>query len=198
MAFWTKLKKLQIWSVMASLRKFWTLHILASYLAVPDSSICDLVTDSSPMYCNVEKHYPRTIWETCDPWDMSSDNDYEWWGDMNWPKLTDNREQQYQHLHCDPWIKSDGDSICNSYDVQHLDFTNRTTDRGACPEEKIFPSFLGRFLIVVCCVGSSLGSVCVSRPTDHNYSTIRVQYVKGTILLFLLWRTNRCQKLNTL
>ena len=40
---------------------------------------------------------------TCDTWDT----DY----------ISDNWEQQYQHLHCDPWIKSDGDSIRNSCDV---------------------------------------------------------------------------------
>ena len=31
--------------------------------------------------------------------------------------ISDNWEQQYQDLHCDPWIKSDGDSIRNSCDV---------------------------------------------------------------------------------
>ena len=29
----------------------------------------------------VEKHYHRALWETCDPWDMSSER----WGDMTWP-----------------------------------------------------------------------------------------------------------------
>ena len=32
----------------------------------------------------VEKHYHRTLWETCDLWDIRS----EWWGDITWPNLT--------------------------------------------------------------------------------------------------------------
>ena len=31
--------------------------------------------------------------------------------------ISDNWEQQYEQLHCDHWIQSDGDSICNSCDV---------------------------------------------------------------------------------
>ena len=48
-------------------------------------------------------HHQRAVLETCslrlDTWDTDF--------------ISDNWEQQYQHLHRDPWIKSDGDSIRN-------------------------------------------------------------------------------------
>ena len=34
--------------------------------------------------------------------------------------ISDNWEQQYEQLHCDLWIESDGDSIRNSCDVYLL------------------------------------------------------------------------------
>ena len=49
------------------------------------------------------EHPQRPILETCDLWDT----DY----------IDDNWEQQYEQLHCDLWIESDGDSIRNSCDV---------------------------------------------------------------------------------
>ena len=47
--------------------------------------------------------WPKTWVKSLDTWDT----DY----------IFDNWEQQYEQLHCDPWIKSDGDSIRNSCDV---------------------------------------------------------------------------------
>ena len=51
------------------------------------------------------EHPQRVTLKTCDLRLDTWDTDY----------ISDNCEQQYQQLHCDPWIKSDGDSIPNSY-----------------------------------------------------------------------------------
>ena len=54
------------------------------------------------------REYPlRAIKETCDLRLDTWDTDY----------ISDNWEQQYWQLHCDPWIKSDGESICNPCDI---------------------------------------------------------------------------------
>ena len=53
------------------------------------------------------EHLQRAILEICDLRLDTWDTDY----------IYDNGEQQYLHLPCDPWIKSDEDSIRNSCDV---------------------------------------------------------------------------------
>ena len=52
----------------------------------------------------------RAILETCDLKLDTWDTDH----------ISDNWEQQYEQLHCDLWIESDGDSIRNSCDVLFL------------------------------------------------------------------------------
>ena len=53
------------------------------------------------------QHHQRAVLETCDLRLDTWDTDY----------IADNWEQQ---LHCDPWVKSDGDSIRNSCDVYEI------------------------------------------------------------------------------
>ena len=53
------------------------------------------------------EHPQRAIQETCDLRLDTCDTEY----------ISDNWERQYQQLHCDLWIKSDGDRIGNSCNV---------------------------------------------------------------------------------
>ena len=53
------------------------------------------------------EHPQRASLEICDLRLDTWDTDY----------IFDNWEQQYEQLHCDLWMQSDGDSIGNSCDV---------------------------------------------------------------------------------
>ena len=71
---------------------------VASFLAVQNSSIGDLVTDSltywlthGTLLIDIQRATP----EICDLWDIW----LEWWGDMNWPKKRQwqrKRQRQWQ------------------------------------------------------------------------------------------------------
>ena len=61
--------------------------------------------------------------------------------------ISDNWEQQYEQIHCDLWIQSDGDSIRNSCDV--LLFTMKSecgvTVRPQCEPITIFQRWMPDF-----------------------------------------------------
>ena len=58
------------------------------------------------------EHPERAILEICDLRLDTWDTDY----------VSDNWKQQYEQLHYDLWIQSDGDSIRNSCDVFYVNF----------------------------------------------------------------------------
>ena len=92
-------------------RDLWPLRHLFRVMRRQDMTkkITKSKTNTKTMTYTFREHPQRAL-ETCDLRLDTWDTDF----------ISDNWEQQYQHLHCDPWIKSDGDSIRNSCDVSSM------------------------------------------------------------------------------